>query len=155
MGLSPLFQSSSVPQTVGRIPRKITSGFASFTADQWKNWTLIYSATALQTVLERAHYQLWMKFVHAVSLLTRKTVCIENLNLADNLLVSFCSGVEQLYGADFIKPNFHMACHLVSVIKKHGPVYSFWCYSFERYVQHRYQYSRYIYIYIYQHLCMI
>ena len=29
------------PADVGRIPRKITSGFASFTADQWKNWTLI------------------------------------------------------------------------------------------------------------------
>ena len=26
------------PADVGRIPRKISSGFASFTADQWKNW---------------------------------------------------------------------------------------------------------------------
>lgn len=31
------------PADVWRIPRKISSGFASFSADQWKNWTLIYS----------------------------------------------------------------------------------------------------------------
>lgn len=37
------------PANVGRIPRKISSGFASFTADQWKNWTLIFSQVALKT----------------------------------------------------------------------------------------------------------
>lgn len=33
-----------VPCNVGRIPYKIASNFSSFTADQWKNWILIYSA---------------------------------------------------------------------------------------------------------------
>ena len=28
---------------VGRIPHKMHSGFASFTADQWKNWVNYYS----------------------------------------------------------------------------------------------------------------
>ena len=28
---------------IGRIPRKISSSFAGFTADQWKNWTNIFS----------------------------------------------------------------------------------------------------------------
>ena len=30
--------SMNPPPEVGRIPRKIQSGFASFTADEWKNW---------------------------------------------------------------------------------------------------------------------
>ena len=38
-----------VPSTVGRIPAKIASGFADFTADQWKNWILLYSLVALQS----------------------------------------------------------------------------------------------------------
>ena len=29
-----------VPPDLGRIPNKIHSGFASFTAEQWKNWTV-------------------------------------------------------------------------------------------------------------------
>ena len=36
------------PPDVGRIPNKISSGFSSFTADQWKNWALIYSLVVLK-----------------------------------------------------------------------------------------------------------
>ena len=34
------------PVGLGRIPHKIASGFSAFTADQWKNWTLVYSLIA-------------------------------------------------------------------------------------------------------------
>jgi len=30
------------PSNIGRIPSKITSGFSNFTAEQWRNWTLIF-----------------------------------------------------------------------------------------------------------------
>ena len=31
------------PSKIGRIPRKINSGFSSVTTDEWKNWILLYS----------------------------------------------------------------------------------------------------------------
>lgn len=31
------------PSTVGRIPRKLETGFSGFTADQLKNWVTLYS----------------------------------------------------------------------------------------------------------------
>ena len=31
------------PADIGWIPHKLSSEFSSFTADQWKDWTLIYS----------------------------------------------------------------------------------------------------------------
>ena len=31
------------PPKVGGIPRKIQSGFVAFTADEWKNWIILYS----------------------------------------------------------------------------------------------------------------
>ena len=31
------------PPKVGRIPRKLESGFFSVTADEWKNWIILYS----------------------------------------------------------------------------------------------------------------
>lgn len=46
-----------VPSAVGRIPSKIASGFCSFSADQWKNWTMIYSSTILKPVLPLDHYK--------------------------------------------------------------------------------------------------
>ena len=36
-----------VHSNIGRVPRKIASMFVAFTADEWKNWTLIYSLCAL------------------------------------------------------------------------------------------------------------
>ena len=53
------------PADVGRIPRNISSGFASFTADQWKNWILIFSQVALKTILPNNHYSCWHAFVMA------------------------------------------------------------------------------------------
>ena len=46
----------NVPLDIGRIPHKIESSMASLTADQWKNWTCIYSLSRL-TVVSRAAKQ--------------------------------------------------------------------------------------------------
>ena len=54
------------PSDIGRIPFKISSGFNSFTADQWKSWTLIYSLDALKP---EAHYSLWLQFVQVCQLM--------------------------------------------------------------------------------------
>ncbi len=48
------------PPDVGRIPHKISCGFSSFTADQWKNWSLIYSQVALKSILPHEHYECWL-----------------------------------------------------------------------------------------------
>lgn len=121
-----------VPSSIGRIPRKISSGFASFTADQWKNWTLIYSPLVLRDVLPTKHYRIWMTFVNATKLITRKTIKKQDVTLAKQLYIKFCLSIEQEFGEAFITPNFHMLCHLPDVMDDYGPVYSFWCYSFER-----------------------
>ena len=45
------------PSDIGRIPSKIASGFSGFTAEQWRNWTLIYSLCAL---IPSQHYDCWL-----------------------------------------------------------------------------------------------
>ena len=57
-----------VPDDVGRIPSKIASGFAGFTAEQWKNWILLYSLSALKGCLPFIHYNCWLLFVKACRL---------------------------------------------------------------------------------------
>ena len=48
---------TSLHHTVGRLPLKISSGFSGFTADQWKNWTVSYSAIVLRDILPPHHLQ--------------------------------------------------------------------------------------------------
>ena len=64
----------AIPSDIGRIPRKIMSSFSSFTAEQWKNWTIIYSMFALRGVLPQADYVCWQTFVLACFFLCRRKI---------------------------------------------------------------------------------
>ena len=46
-----------VPSSIGRIPSKIASGFKGFTADQFKNWAVVFSSFALKGILPDRHLQ--------------------------------------------------------------------------------------------------
>ena len=125
--------SMNVPPNIGRIPRKVKSGFASFTADEWKHWILIYSLFALYEVLPTRDYNCWYVFVEACQLLCQATITKMQVLHAHDLLVKFCKTFEELYGFQMCTPNMHMACHLKDCILDYGPIPAFWCFSFERY----------------------
>ena len=55
------------------------------------------------------------------------------IDRAHELLVRFCFMYERLYGKDACTPNMHMVCHLRDIMLDYGPVYGYWCFSFERY----------------------
>ena len=131
-GIQESINKIRVPSSIGRIPHKIVSGFSSLTSDQLKNWTLVFSTLALKDHLPPDDYRIWKMFVHATSLVTKKIVNMQDIVLADQLFLNFCKAVQRKYGEQFITPNFHMLWHLAEVIRQYGPVYSFWCYSFER-----------------------
>ena len=59
----------SVPYIVGRIPHKIESQFGSLTADEYKNWTNLFSLLALWDILPPDSKQYWRLFVIACRLL--------------------------------------------------------------------------------------
>ena len=122
-----------VPSDVGRIPRKIVTGFSGFTADQLKNWITIYSIPALHGVLSTQHLECWRSFVLACRLLCRRKLSISDVSLLDCLLMKFCTQVESIYGQSAITPNMHMHGHLKNVVEDYGPVYSFWLFAYERY----------------------
>ena len=56
-----------VPYGIGRIPHKICSKFSGLTADQWRNWTNIYSLYALKGILPNEHYSCWALFVDCIN----------------------------------------------------------------------------------------
>lgn len=121
------------PSEIGRIPGKISEGFKGFTADQWKNWVLIYSSFALKGVISSQHYAMWTKFVLGCRILCSKVITREECQEADQNLLTFCKMFEALCGRDPCTPNMHLHGHLQDCILDYGPVYSFWCFSFERY----------------------
>ncbi len=125
--------SSQIPAELGRIPHKIRSGFSSFTADQWKNWTCYFSLISLFDIIKGDDLERWRHFVLACRLLTTMEITKDQIQLGDALLVQFCRRTERLYGKECITPNMHYHCHLRSCIHDYGPLHGFWLYAFERY----------------------
>ena len=44
-----IVDSFVTPPDIGRIPSKIMSGFSGFTAEQWRNWILIFAVLIKRT----------------------------------------------------------------------------------------------------------
>ena len=128
-----LLDSMTVPQDIGRIPGKISCSFSGFTADQWKNWTTVYSLFALKGVLPDNHLECWRHFVLACKLRGKKVLTYSDIELGDRHLMEFCRTFEELYGKDLVTPNMHLHGHLKQCLLDYGPFHSFWCFSFERF----------------------
>lgn len=114
--------SFSTPEDIGPIPTKIASGFSGFKADQWRNWTIIFSLYCLKDILPHPHYNCWQLFVKACHLLCRRTVTLQQLCWADEVLLEFCVTFEQLYGKQYCNINLHLHGHLSSCVTDYGPV---------------------------------
>lgn len=122
-----------VPPDIGRIPHKISSHFSSFTADQHKNWIIYFSLIALRGILLNEDLECWRHYVLACRLLSQHKITIEQLCLADALLMKFCRRTESMYGPSIVTPNMHLHAHLKQCILDYGPIHGFWCFPFERF----------------------
>ena len=90
--------SLQVPTGLGRIPKKISSNFSGFTAEQLKNWVLLYSMYALREIISQDEYHCWQAFVLACFLVCRRNISNQDIVKADLLFVKFCTHVQRIYG---------------------------------------------------------
>jgi hypothetical protein len=123
-----------IPSDLGRIPGKIHSGegFSNFTADQWRNFFMIYATVVLWDHLLPKDREILTHFVSVCTILVRRIVEIDNMKEAHRRLITIIKLIEERYGEDKITPNLHLSLHLCECAYDYGPLYAFWCFSFER-----------------------
>lgn len=119
-----------VPFGIGRIPYKVFSKFSELTADQWRNWTNVFSLFGL---LPDMHYSCWTNFVQASLILSQSSITADDLLVADSKLLEFCKCFENLYGRMACTPNMHLHAHLRQSIVDYGPTSAFWAFPFEHF----------------------
>ena len=122
-----------VPEGIGRLPGRIGSQYSAYTAKQWKNWILVYSAVVLKGFLPSEDLSCWLIFVRACSLLCTSILKTDSILEADKFFLLFCRRFELLYGKESCTPNMHLHLHLKECLRDYGPPHAFWCFPFERY----------------------
>jgi len=124
----------NIPSDLGRIPNKIATdeGFSGFTADQWKSFILIFATPLTWNILRDDDRRILANFVRACFLLISRIIDNEALEEAHSRLLEVALLIENNYGPNMITPNIHLSLHLAECCRDYGPLYSFWCYSFER-----------------------
>ena len=125
-------QKVQVPLHIGRLPCNIDSG-STFTAEQWMIWTIYLSVYCLHGLLSTDEIECWRHFVLACRRLCQRSLSLDDVTVADALLMHFVKRIKCLYGDSSITPNMHMQCHLSDCVKDCGPLQSFWLFAFERY----------------------
>ncbi|CAB5380533.1 unnamed protein product [Rhizophagus irregularis] len=123
-----------IPVDLGRIPNKIATGegFSGFTADQWKTFILIYAIPLMWDLLAEPDRKILGNFIRACSLLVCRIIDHNILNEAHERLLKVATLIEENYGPQRITPNLHLSLHIADCCRDYGPLYSFWCFSFER-----------------------
>ena len=122
----------NTPSGFGHIPRKIQSGFSNMTADEWKNWTIVYSVIALHNILPPEHIACWQLFVSACRTLCSPVITFDEIDHVQQLLHEFFLSLENL-GSHYVTINTHLHLHYSECLKDYGPCYGYWLFSFERY----------------------
>src|ERR1051325_9500163 len=123
-----------VPSDIGRIPNKIDcgEGFSNFTTDQWRTFFTMYATVTLWKHLWGHDRKILHHFVRICSILVSCILEINSVREAHWRLIEIVKLIEEYYGRDKITPNLHLSLHLAECTDNFGPLYAFWCFSFER-----------------------
>ncbi|RHZ44077.1 hypothetical protein Glove_766g1 [Diversispora epigaea] len=123
-----------VPADLGRIPGKIYcgEGFSNFTADQWRIFISIYTTVVLWEYLEEVDRKILTYFVRICHLFVNRILETKSLDEIYKKIVDVVMLIEKKYGRNVITPNLHLSLHLSACSHDFGPLYAFWCFSFER-----------------------
>jgi hypothetical protein len=123
-----------VPADLGQIPGKVDcgDGFSNFTADQWRIFFTIYATVSLWEHLSENDRKILVNFVRICSISVSRIVEVDFMREAHQRLINLVKLIEENYGRDKITLNLHLSLHLYECSLDYGPLYTFWCFSFER-----------------------
>ena len=83
-------------------------------------------------ILDASDREILANFVRACCLLVCRIIDEVALEEAHERLLNVNKLIEEHYGQGAITPNLHLSLHLAECCLDYGPLYAFWCYSFER-----------------------
>ena len=91
----------------------------------------IYATVSLWEYLLKKDQKILNHFVRVCSILVSQIIESDLMNEAQRRLIKILKLIEEHYGRNKITPNFHLSLYLCECSYDFGPLYAFWCFSFE------------------------
>lgn len=125
-----LISNIKAPNQIVRLTRNLSEK-EFWKAREWENWTLYYSLSIFEIVLEKKFTVHWALFVDAIYLLLKDNIQVQEIDWADQLLHKFVSNSEILYYKVSMTFNMHLLLHLAKSVYFWGPLWAHNAFAFE------------------------
>src|SRR5271170_2460430 len=93
---------------------------------------MIYATVILWKYLSDNNRLILTHFVKICQILVSRILKRDMIKEVHKRLVKMVKIIEQYYGQEKIMLNLHLSLHLCECANDYEPLYTFWCFSFER-----------------------
>ena len=93
---------------------------------------MLYATTITWDLLTEPDQHILANFVRVCNLLVCRILDKDSLKEAHQRLLNVAKLIECYYDPEKITPNIYLSLHLYENCIDYRPLYSFWCFSFER-----------------------
>ncbi|XP_077554020.1 uncharacterized protein LOC144168898 [Haemaphysalis longicornis] len=118
------------PHCVTRLPRSLKER-SHWKASEWRQWILFYAVPCLRGILSIFYWRHLAKFTEALHTLLQEQLSYSEIDRAEQLLESFVSRCQALYGISFLTFNVHALLHLAHSVRSLGPLWAHSAFVFE------------------------
>ena len=114
-----LFISNLIPFEINRKPRSLLE-LANWKATEFRTFLLYTGPVVLKKILTKELYTHFLKLHVAMRILLNPFLCIDQNQLASDLLREYVTQAPVLYGEEFMSYNVHSLIHLSSDALRYG-----------------------------------
>ncbi|XP_039304623.1 uncharacterized protein LOC120357652 [Solenopsis invicta] len=118
------------PTCITRLPRTLEER-KCWKASEWRSWLLWYMLICLRGLFPMKYLRHVALLITAIHILLQKSVTIENINRAHQLLIKFLVKLQKYFGKSSMTFNMHLLLHLSTSVKNWGPLWTHNTFPFE------------------------
>ncbi|XP_071570621.1 uncharacterized protein [Temnothorax nylanderi] len=118
------------PTCITRLPRTLEER-KCWKASEWRSWLLWYMLICLRGLLPMKYLRHVALLITAIHILLQKSVTIESIDHAHQLLIKFLVQLQKYFGKSSMTFNMHLLLHLSTSVKNWGPLWTHNTFPFE------------------------
>lgn len=120
------------PTFITRRPRDLKDR-SLWKCNEWRSWLLFYCLPTLKGLLKEDKLEHLAMLSKALHILLQKSISIDDLNTAEELLLTYVFFFQQYFHKENMVYNIHLLTHLTKGVRNFGPLWTHNSFVYESY----------------------